>query len=232
MPRRISSGKVGRSVLGDIFTQDNALQSVVDNANIVLQPSGTGVVESLSDIQTNAQAGIRFADANSSNYVKLNGPSNITTNFTLTLPDTAGSNGQALTTDSNGNLSFSAVEFQVSNRTAADGNTYFLAMVDEASKDSGSEDTLSISDGSRLQFVPNPGLLTVNSISTTSVSATSVDINGGAIDGTTIGANTRANGSFSSLTATSITEDSSITLKTNVHPITNGLQAILDLIQI
>jgi hypothetical protein len=45
MPRRISSGKTGSRVLGDLFAADNIFQSS-QNANIVFQANGTGITES------------------------------------------------------------------------------------------------------------------------------------------------------------------------------------------
>lgn len=219
MPRRVSSGKVGRPVLGDIFTQDNSIRSVETNANLVLRPDGTGVVESISDIQTNAQAGIRFADSDSTNYVKLNGPATISDNFTITLPGADGTTGQALVTDGSGNLTFQNNFLNVVNRTSADNSTYYIAMSDGTS---GTEDTLSVADSNRLQFVPNPGLLTVNSIAVQSSTAS---------NSTSTGALTIAGGVGigGQLTATDIVETSSIALKENIEPISDGLQSILAL---
>ena len=62
---------------------------------------------------------------------------------------------------------------------------------------------------------------------TTTIST--IDCNGGNIDATTIGGSSRANGNFSTMTATSIVEDSSIALKENVNPITNALENVLKL---
>jgi hypothetical protein len=52
---------------------------------------------------------VRFSDADSSNYVALQAPTTIATNFTLTLPTTDGTANQALITDGSGNLSFANV---------------------------------------------------------------------------------------------------------------------------
>ena len=219
MPRKITSGKVGRSVLGDIFTQDNALRSVIDDENIVFQPSGSGIVESASDIQLNATAGIRFADTDSSNYVKLTAPGTISSNVTLNLPSGDGSNGQAIVTDGSGNLSFANNFLQVVNRTAADGDTYYIAMSDNTS---GTEDTLSVADGTRLEFLPNPGRLITQELraarNTTSNSTTTgaLVVTGGV-------------GVGGQITATTIVETSSIALKENIQPIQDGLTSILQL---
>jgi hypothetical protein len=231
MPRRITSGRVGRAVLGDIVTQDNALQSVVTNANVVLEPNGTGVVEATKDLLVSNNAGVRFSDGDT-NYAKIVAPSNLSANYTLTLPTDDGGSNQVLATNGSGTLSWTSVSISVNNRSAADGNTYYIAMIDQTS---GAEDTISVASD-RISFVPNPGLLTVNSISTGTFGCTgtstlsTVDINGGNIDGTTIGSATRANGNFNTMTATTITEDSSIRLKENVNPIDNALDSILSLV--
>ena len=223
MPRRISSGKVGRSVLGDIFTQDNALQSVVDNTNIILQPNGTGIVESTSDIQTNAQSGIRFADSDSTNYTKLAGPATVASNITITLPSALGSNGQALVTDGSGNLSFADSGLSVINRTGADSNPYYIAMSDQTS---GTESTLSVADGSRFFYTPNAnsstGRLTVGNASLTAGTASSSTSTGALIV-------TGGVGIGGQMTAVSIVETSSIAIKENIEPISNGLESILAL---
>jgi len=54
-----------------------------------------------------AQAELKFADSDSSNYVSFRGPATVSTNITWTLPNTDGTDGQFITTDGSGNLSFS-----------------------------------------------------------------------------------------------------------------------------
>jgi phage-related tail fiber protein len=61
------------------------------------------------NITLNAQSDIRFADADSSNFVALQAPVTVASNLTLTLPATDGSSGQALTTDGSGALSFATI---------------------------------------------------------------------------------------------------------------------------
>ena len=51
---------------------------------------------------------IRFYD-NDSNYIALKSPSNLSTNYTYTLPSSDGTNGQALITNGSGTLSFTTV---------------------------------------------------------------------------------------------------------------------------
>ena len=53
-----------------------------------------------------AQTDVRFADSDSSNYVALQSPATVSSNVVFTLPAADGSNGQFLTTDGSGALSF------------------------------------------------------------------------------------------------------------------------------
>ncbi|MEK2645789.1 beta strand repeat-containing protein [Bdellovibrio sp. BCCA] len=57
-------------------------------------------------IQMNAQNSVRFADSDSSNYVGLRAPATVGTNVTWTLPDVDGTNGQVLSTNGTGTLSW------------------------------------------------------------------------------------------------------------------------------
>jgi len=61
------------------------------------------------NITLNAQSDVRFADADSSNFVALQAPATVAANLTLTLPAADGSSGQALTTNGSGALSFSTI---------------------------------------------------------------------------------------------------------------------------
>jgi hypothetical protein len=60
------------------------------------------------DITLNAQSDVRLADSDSSNYVALQAPATISSNYTLTLPAADGSANQALKTDGSGALGFTS----------------------------------------------------------------------------------------------------------------------------
>ena len=60
------------------------------------------------DITLNAQSDVRFADSDSSNYVALQAPATISSNYTLTLPAADGTANQALKTDGSGALGFAS----------------------------------------------------------------------------------------------------------------------------
>ena len=60
------------------------------------------------DITLNARSDVRFADADSSNYVALQAPATVSSNVTFTLPDADGSANQVLKTDGSGALGFAS----------------------------------------------------------------------------------------------------------------------------
>ena len=219
MPRKVSTGRVGGPVLGSLSTLANTFSSVETNANIVFDPGGTGVVQSNSDIQLNATSGVRFADSDSSNYVLIKAPGTVASNVTLTLPANDGDASQVLTTNGSGVLSWSSPALTVTNRTAADNNTYYITMSDGTT---GTEDTLSVADGSRLNFVPNPGRLTTAELRASASTASSSTSTGALVV-------TGGVGIGGQMTAVSIVETSSIALKENINPIQNGLESILAL---
>jgi hypothetical protein len=65
------------------------------------------------NVTVQAQGDVRFADADSSNFIALQAPSTVATNLTLTLPSADGTANQALITDGSGNLSFANVAADV-----------------------------------------------------------------------------------------------------------------------
>ena len=79
-----------------------ATDSTTDNTKL---PLAGGTLT--GDLILNAQKDLRFADADSSNYVALQAPATITSNFTLTLPSAdAPVSGYVLASDSAGTLSW------------------------------------------------------------------------------------------------------------------------------
>ncbi|WII70527.1 hypothetical protein QJS83_08660 [Bdellovibrio sp. 22V] len=105
---------------------------------------------------------IRFADADSSNYVAVRSPASVGSNLSMTLPGTSGSSGDVMTTDGAGNLSWSsphaptnvvasggAVDLRLSNihylnnvggstitlSNAANGGVYTIVVADTTSRE-------------------------------------------------------------------------------------------------
>jgi hypothetical protein len=81
------------------------------------------------DMQLNAQGDLRFADADSSNYVAFQAPSTVASNVTWTLPSTDGTTGQVLTTDGSGALSWTntGVVGTLASRVSITGDTGSIA---------------------------------------------------------------------------------------------------------
>ena len=82
--------------------QDATTKTYVDTATSLKLNLSGGALS--GDLTINAQKDLRFADSDSSNWVGLQAPATIASNFTLTLPATDGSTGQILKTDGSGNL--------------------------------------------------------------------------------------------------------------------------------
>jgi len=59
-----------------------------------------------ADVTLNAQSDLRFADADSSNWVAFQAPATVSANVTWTLPAADGTSGQVLSTDGSGTLSW------------------------------------------------------------------------------------------------------------------------------
>ena len=73
-------------------------------------PDSTGLLDGdltiSGDVTLNAQSDLRFADADSSNWVAFQAPATVAANVTWTLPAADGSNGQILSTNGSGVLSW------------------------------------------------------------------------------------------------------------------------------
>lgn len=65
-----------------------------------------GSVTVEGDLTVNAQSEVRWADADSSNWVAFQAPATVASNVTWTLPDADGSSGQILSTNGTGTLSW------------------------------------------------------------------------------------------------------------------------------
>ena len=61
-----------------------------------------------TDVTLNAQGDVRFADSDSSNWVAFQGAATISSNVTWTLPASDGTNGQVLSTNGSGTLSWAS----------------------------------------------------------------------------------------------------------------------------
>ena len=200
MPRKVSTGRVGGPILGSLSTSSNTFLSVETNANIAFSPDGTGIVESNSDIQLNNGNSIILADDDSSSHVAIKAPGTLSATYTLTLPPNDGTPGQSLLTDGDGVLTWSSASVAVTNQIA-DTQVYYPTITTSTS---GVLSAVATSN-TKLTFQPSSGTLTATNFNGTSSTLTG------------------------SLTAQTITETSSITLKENINPIQNALGLLLQL---
>lgn len=122
MARRITGGLVGSStLLGTIQISPEAAMSTAADQDITFSPGAGAQIVANADIQLNAQADLRFADADSSNYVAVQSPATVGTNYTITLPNAVAPRDKSvLTSDTSGNTSWEpAKTFEYSVRTTS-----------------------------------------------------------------------------------------------------------------
>ena len=104
----------------------------------VLQTNGSGTLSFVSLMTTAATASVgaylelKEAANNGTNYIRLQAPATLAADKTYTLPATDGSNGDRLTTDGSGTLSWSAVTTGASYSTVRtqSGTSYTLVLGD------------------------------------------------------------------------------------------------------
>ena len=98
------------TVDGDEDTWGTQLNGNWDKTDSLL--SGGQDISSLSittSVTLKGQGNLVFKDSDSSHSVSLQAPTTIASNYTLTMPTGDGSNGQVLTTDGSGGLSFTTI---------------------------------------------------------------------------------------------------------------------------
>jgi hypothetical protein len=153
MGRRHTAGAVGYQAVGGLQV-DNTTFTAADNLDIVVDPSGTGIFKVAGDAQLEAQGDLRFADADSSNYVAFQAPATVSSNLTWTLPDADGTLNQMLTTNGSGTLSWTTAAVAINDNTS-DSGTNYLAFTTATS---GSISAARVSS-TKLTFQPSTGLL-------------------------------------------------------------------------
>jgi hypothetical protein len=154
MGRKHTAGSVGNQAVGGVQV-DNTSLSAADNLDIIIDPSGTGIFKIAGDAQLEGQGDLRFADADSSNWVAFQAPSTVAANVTWTLPATDGSSNQTLATNGSGTLSWTSPAIALSDNTS-DSATNYLAFVTATS---GSATAARVSS-TGLTFQPSTSTLT------------------------------------------------------------------------
>jgi hypothetical protein len=237
MARKISGGLVGQPSVGAINVAPTAVVTAAQDQNITISPVGTGSVVMTNNVQLNAQNDLRFADADSSNYVAFQAPATITSNVTWTLPSTDGSDNQVLTTNSSGTLSWTSKDVAIVDQTVS-ATTHYVTLTTSTS---GVATTLNTSS-TQLSFQPSTGVMTLTGITgysaavaiaadnTTNATRFPIFVSAatGNLTPTTDNGYTY-NPSTGTLTAVILTASSDERLKENVETITDGLSKILSL---
>jgi hypothetical protein len=175
---QLRSLEIGDTDNPSMVIRGSRLETINSNQNIELETSGTGIVDIGANVQLKAQADLRFADSDSSNWVAFQAPSTVASNITWTLPAAdAVTSGFALVSDTAGNLSWSASGAQISQdeTTNTNFNLYF------ASTTSGALNTVKYDTG--IHYNPSTGTLTSATFSgalsgnaTTATTATNVTV--------------------------------------------------------
>ena len=152
MARKITTGEVGGAVGGLNVT--NTVLSAADNLDIEIRPAGTGIFKIEGDTQLGEQSDLRFADADSSNWVAFQAPTTISSNVTWTLPATDGTNTQVISTNGSGTLSWSTPGVTISDNTS-DAATHYPTITTATS---GLISTARVTS-TKLSFQPSTGIL-------------------------------------------------------------------------
>ena len=214
MARRITGGLVGSStLLGTIQISPEAAMATAEDQDITFSPGGTGQVVSNANFQLNAQTDLRWADADSSNWVAFQGPATISSNVTWTLPATDGTTGQVLTTNAAGTLSWSSKSVTISDQTASATIHYPLF----TTSTSGDASTANVST-TKMTYQPSTGRMSLAGATAASniTSGTLVVTGGVGISGALyVGADIYSYAS------------SDIRLKENISKIDNSLEKLL-----
>ena len=126
MARKVHGGVAGGSGLGGLSASDTTL-TAQENANITLDPTGTGIVELDGHTLMKNQSALRFGDADSTNYVGFQAPATITGDLTWVLPDAdATAANQSLVSDASGTLSWVTTGAQITDDTSGSSAEYLI----------------------------------------------------------------------------------------------------------
>jgi hypothetical protein len=158
MARKVSAGIAGGAAVAGLQAFTTTLTSA-SNLDITVEPAGTGRFLINGNAQLLAQGDLRFADADSSNWVAFQAPATIAANYTLTLPTTDGTNDQVLTTNGSGTLSWTGKSIAVENNNS-DSSTNFILF---STISSGNLVTSRVSN-TALTFQPSTGTFTATAI--------------------------------------------------------------------
>lgn len=199
--RKITNGVTGGPILGTLTAVGQTVSSVVSNNDINFSPNGTGEIQVNAHLNMRSNKKLVLKDSDNSNKVELAVPADVTVDATYTFPAGGPVDGLFLQTDTSGNLTWVAADVDITDNTTS-ASTHYPTLTTNTS---GSVTGVTVSS-SKFSFQPSTGNLTVSG-----------QVSGGSA-------------SFSgNMSAATITETSSITLKENIQPIDNALDKIMQL---
>lgn len=130
-----------------------SVKSAYDLADAAIPKAGGTFT---GNVTLNAQNDLRFADSDSSNWVAFQAPATVAANVTWTLPATDGTNGQALSTNGSGTLSWTNVGSGDVTLTGTQTLTN-KTLTDPAIIGTILEDVFTITDGAAFEIDPGNG---------------------------------------------------------------------------
>jgi len=249
MARKITTKYVGDPLLGQLRVNNNTITTLGTNANLTIDPNGSGQTNVVGNLQVTNASSLQLADSDNSNYISIKCPSTLASNYTLTFPADDGTSSQYLTTDGSGNLSWTSVSFSITDDTTTNSSGYYPLL---STSSSGSITGFYVSS-TKLKFNPAAGSVYSSIIvgndnvasgnlylrSTTNGAKGQVYIDEGTASSSTSTGALRVAGGVGiagscyvggTVSAASIIETSSIAYKENVNPIENGLDTIMKLV--
>jgi hypothetical protein len=167
MARKVNGGLSGSPSVGALNVAPTAVVTAATDQDITLSPIGTGRLVSTGNFQLNAQTDLRFADSDSSNWVGFHAPATITADVLWTLPATDGTNGQVLTTNSSGTLSWTSKSVTLTDETASATTHYPLF----TASSSGTVTGINVST-TKMTYQPSTGRMTLAGAQTASSTTT------------------------------------------------------------
>jgi len=149
--------EAGEFISGSLVISGTEIKTTVSNQSLELAANGTGTIQLQSNAMLTAQSDLRFADADSSNWVAFQAPATIASNVTWTLPAAdASSTGYLLKSNASGVLSWTDEIRQ----TAQSGSTNYKILFSGTAGDASGAFKAQIDSGTG-QFTYNPGTNTL-----------------------------------------------------------------------
>jgi len=260
MGRRTSGGTVGQEKIGNISATGATLATTQLNQDLTIDPNGTGAVNVTADttitgdltIANQGDLRLREASGGGTNYIAQQAAAAMSTNYTITWPAAVSTtNGFVLTSQNDGTLSWASAGGNIP--VSDPGSTATIHYPFFGTASGSLPTTLSPLARTNLAFVPSTGELTATIGSFANVYGGVSNSGTITIRGTSSGTKATASvlltdnvastttttgtlvvtggvGISGQMTATTVSETSSIAFKQNVMPLTNALDAILKLV--